>query len=187
MAPKRPPDILHPRTHTNKPTKNRTIMKTSIWRTLALVAAGSLLVSCGKPAETAAKKETPPPAPAAPAAPVDQAKAILGKLTAGMEKVVVALEAVTDKASAETAAATIKGVSTEIATLGPQAKELETKLTEADKTAMETAAEAGMKPIMGRMTAVMQKVMANPETAAILMPAMESFNKAMAPPSANPQ
>ena len=51
---------------------------------------------------------------------------------------------------------------------------------------METAAEAGMKPLMGRMTTVMQKVMTNPETADVLMPAMDGFNKAMAPPADSP-
>lgn len=162
-------------------------MKASIRRTLALIVVGTLVVSCNKSEETSTMAETPPAAPAAPATPVDQAKEILGKLTAGIEKVVVALEGVTDKASAEAAAATIKAVSTELGALGPQANELESKLTEADKTAMETAAEAGMMPLMGRMTAVMEKVMANPETSAIIMPAMEAFNKAMAPPSANPE
>jgi hypothetical protein len=163
-------------------------MKATTSLTLAIVAAGSLLVSCSKSTETTGKTGTPPPPAApAPAVPIDQAKEILGKLTSGIEKVVVALEAVTDKASAETAAATIKSVSAELSTLGPRANELEAKLSEAEKTAMETAAEAGMKPLMGRMTEVMQKVMTNPETADVLMPAMDAFNKAMAPPSASPQ
>ena len=98
----------------------------------------------------------------------------------------VALESVTDKASATTAAETIKSASAGIGALSPLAKELETKLSETEKTAMETAAEAGMKPLMGRMTAVMQKVMTNPETGDILMPAMDGFNKAMAPPADSP-
>jgi hypothetical protein len=163
-------------------------MKTSVLRTLALVVAGSLVVSCNKSKEAADKAEQPTAAPAAAAAtPLDQSKEILGKLTSGIEKVVVALEGVTDKASAEKAAATIKGVAAEIGTLGPKAQELETKLSEEDKTAMETAAEAGMMPLMGRMTAVMEKVMSNPETSEVLMPAMEEFNKAMAPPSSKPE
>lgn len=161
-------------------------MKTTSRYAIVLLAAGSLLASCNKSEKDTGDTGAPPAAPV-PMAPIDEAKDILGKLTAGIEKVVVALESVTDKASAETAAATILGVSTEISTLGPKAKALDGKLSEADKTAMETAAEAGMKPLMGRMTEVMQKVMANPETAEVLMPAMEAFNKAMAPPSATPE
>jgi len=162
-------------------------MKSTTRLALVLVAASGLLVSCDKPKEpaadtnTAAKTAAKPAA--APATPLEQANEILGKLTSGIEKVVVALESVTDKASAEAAAATIKSASAEISALGPKAKELEAKLSEADKTAMETAAEAGMKPLMGRMTEVMQKVMTNPETADVLMPAMDGFNKAMAPPA----
>ena len=115
---------------------------------------------------------------------MDEAKAILGKLASGVEKVVVALEAATDKASAESAAATIKSTSAELSALEPKAKELEAKLSEAETTAMETAAEAALNPLMGRMTEVMQKVMANPETAEALMPAMEALTKAMAAPGA---
>lgn len=160
-------------------------MKSTTRLVFSLIATGGILASCDKPKETNGDTGTVPVA-ATPATPMEQAEQILGKLTSGLEKVVVALESVTDKDSAEAAAATIMSVSAEISALGPQAKDLQTKLSDAEQDAMENAAEAGMKPLMGRMTEVMQKVMVNPETADVLMPAMDAFNQAMAPPADTP-
>ncbi len=111
--------------------------------------------------------------------PLDQSKALLGKLMVNMEKLVVALEAVTDKATAETAATKIKEIGAEMRTLAPQAKELKDKLTEEEKKTMKTASEEAMKPIQERMEKVMGKAMADSEVAAILMPAMMEFGKSL--------
>ena len=147
--------------------------------TLAIVA-----VSCDK----ADKPAAAPTAAEKPAAltPLDEAKTLLGTLSKSLEKVVTTLEGVTDKASAETAAATIKSVSAELKSLTPKAQAIKETLPDADKQAMETEAMPAMKPWMGRMSEVMQKVMADPEVASVLGPVMNEFSQAMAPPKSTP-
>ena len=146
--------------------------------------AASLLASCDKPKTTDASGDKPAQKEAAPATPMEKAEALMTKLSGGLETAVVALESITDKATAEAAAAKIKTVSAELSALAPQAQALKTSLSEEDAKAMETMSMEKMKPLMGRMTEAMQKVMTNPETGDILMPVMDEFRKAMAPPRA---
>ena len=147
--------------------------------TITVILTTAFAVSCKKAEDTSPPKTVAPPAPATP---LEQSKQVLGTLVSSMETTVKALEGVTDRASAEKAAETIRKVSAALKELSPKAQGLEAKLTEADKKVMETEAEAKMTPLMGRMTAAMGKVMANQEVAAVLNPAMEEFSKAMAPP-----
>ena len=158
-------------------------MKRTNILTIAAIAT-SLLASCDQTESTTTPADQPVQKDTTPATPKEQADALLGKLAGGLETTVVALESITDKASAEAAAAKIKKASTELSALAPQAQALKAELSEEDSQAMETAAMEKMKPLMGRMTTVMQKVMTDPEVGEILMPVMEDFRKAMAPPSA---
>lgn len=153
-------------------------MKPTALLTIALLSSG-LLVSCDKSKEAEAEKKTEKVA----ATPKEKADALLVKLVAGVEKTVVALESVTDKASAEAAAVKIKEAGAELSKLVPEVEVMKKELSEEDNTAMKASAEAAMTPIMGRMSEAMQKVAANPEVSEVLMPAIMEFQKAMTPPS----
>ena len=150
-------------------------------RIVAIIAVltAAFAVSCKKAEDTSPPKVTVPPKPATP---LEEAKQVMGTLVGHMETAVKALEGVTDKASAEKAAETIRKVNASLTELSGKAHGMDAKLSEADKTTMEKEAEAKMTPIMGRMTTAMAKVMANEEMAAVLRPVMDEFSKAMAGP-----
>lgn len=149
---------------------------------LGAIAVYTCTVSCEKKEQDAGGASTD--VAKVEETPLEAAKGLLAKLASGLEKTVVALEGVTDKASAESAAKTIKEVSEELKALGPQGEKMKDSLSEEEQKAMEESAMATMKPLMGRMTDAMQKAMSDPEAAAVLAPVMQEFSQAMSPPRA---
>jgi DNA repair exonuclease SbcCD ATPase subunit len=150
-------------------------MKPTFLLSLALLASG-LLVSCEKPKEAEADK---PKTEAVPETPMQKSEALMAKAKDQMEQLVSALEGVTDKASAETAAAKIKEISVELAKVGPQVEVLKKELSEEENATMKKSGEAMMESLMGRMQTAGEKIEANPELNAILEPALMEFGKAM--------
>lgn len=149
-------------------------MKPTALLTIALLSLG-LLASCNKSKDTAADKKAEKVAET----PMQKSQALLAKLTTSMEKIVVAIESATDKASAEKAAASIKETSAELRALAPQGKSLKKELTEAEDKTMEADAQKALEPLMERMAKAMEKVMLNAEANEVLMPAIEEFQKSM--------
>lgn len=162
-------------------------MKQNKYFAAALIAGGLIITSCEKAAVKDGDKPSDPTTTKEPAAPVSQleeGKRVFSGLSSGLEKAVTALESVTDEASAKQAAETIKAVSAELNALKPKAAEVKALLTEEEAKQLETHAMESMQPLMGRMTVVMQKVMADAKTGDLLAPVMEDLRKAMAPPRA---